>query len=71
MSFNDFKGKQFRSLIYSWSRQILSTEEKALVWEYLKSSQGQESLNKPTHHRYVWLKCSGAYNLMLLNPGYY
>jgi hypothetical protein len=37
----------------------------------LKSSQGQETLLKPTHHRYVWLKCSGAYNLMLMNPGYY
>jgi hypothetical protein len=26
---------------------------------------------KPTQHRYVWLKSSGAYNLMLNNPGYY
>ena len=28
-------------------------------------------MTKPQHHRYVWLKCSGAYNQMLSNPGYY
>jgi hypothetical protein len=28
-------------------------------------------VTKPYHHRYVWLKCSGAYNMMLTNPGYY
>ena len=28
-------------------------------------------LKKPSHHRYVWLKASGAYNLLNSNPGYY
>lgn len=61
--------RRYRSLIQS-SKQILSVKDKEIVWEFLKSS-GQKELTKPSHHKYPWLKCSGAYNLMQSNPGYY
>lgn len=64
-------GRKFRQLIYSRSHEILSLKEKETVWEFLKSKQGQGLLTKPSHHRYTWLKCSGAFNQMMSNPGYY
>lgn len=51
-------------------KQILSDKDRAYIWEFLVG-QGKQVLTKPQHHRLVWLKCSGAYNLMLTNPGYY
>jgi hypothetical protein len=41
-----------------------------VVCDFLERD-GMQMLVKPSHHRFVWLKCSGAYNLMLQNPGYY
>ena len=66
----DINHRKFRSLIYSRSKLILSLKEKETVWEFLKT-QGQQLMTKASHHRYVWLKCSGAYNMMVTNPGYY
>jgi hypothetical protein len=65
----EIQSKKFRQLIYSKSKLILGTKEKEVVWDFLKTQQ--ELLTKPQHHRFTWLKCSGAYNQMLNNPGYY
>ena len=62
---------KFRRYIYGRSHAILSIKERGVVWEFLKSEKGQARMSKPHHHRYTWLKCSGAYNMMLTNPGYY
>lgn len=64
MSVQDMLSRKFRSLIYSKSHWILSVKEKEEIWNYCRSLQGQDSFTKPSHHRYIWLKCSGAYNMM-------
>jgi hypothetical protein len=63
--------KKYRQLIYSRNHAILSLKEKEIVYEFLKSIPGQSLLSKPLHHRYAWLKCSGAYSQMTSNPNYY
>jgi hypothetical protein len=48
----------------------LSYNEKLRVWSFLKDPS-HHVLRKPQHHKYTWLKCSGAFGLMQSNPGYY
>lgn len=71
MTPKEINARKFRAIIYSRSHEILSIKDKEIVWDFLKSWTGQGLLTKPQHHRYTWLKCSGAYNAMLSNPGYY
>ena len=61
---------RFKGLIFGRSKRILSEKEMDVVCDFLERD-GMQMLVKPSHHRFVWLKCSGAYNLMLQNPGYY
>ena len=61
---------RFKGLIFGRSKRILSDKEMDVVCDFLERD-GMQMLVKPSHHRFVWLKCSGAYNLMLQNPGYY
>ena len=64
MTYSDLTLRKFKSLIYSRSHMIMSLKEKETLWEFLKTEQGQQKLTQPNQHRYVWLKCSGAYNLL-------
>jgi hypothetical protein len=63
----EIESKKFKQLLRQ--KQIFSLKDKEQVWYFLKG-KGQTVLTKPSHHRLVWLKCSGAWNLMLSNPGY-
>lgn len=71
MTVLEFNARKFRQVIYSRKHAILSEGERHVVWDFLKSADGQGLLTKPSHHRYTWTKCSGAFNTMLTNPGYY
>lgn len=62
--------QRFKAIIYSRNKPILSFRDKERVWQFLKDPT-HHVLRKPSHHRYTWLKCSGAFNQMLNNPGYY
>lgn len=64
------KYKLFKALVHSKSVVIFSKADKEIVWDFLRND-GLQVLTKPQDHKYVWLKCSGAYNQLLMNPGYY
>ena len=49
---------------------MLSLEDKEFILKFIKTN-GQNQIIKLSHHRYLWFKCSGAYNQMNNNPGYY
>lgn len=50
--------------------QTFSPQELERMWGYLKNEENQVNLT-PRERKYIWLKCSGAYNRMIMNPGYY
>ena len=56
--------------MFSRSKTVLSYKEKEFLWQFLKDPN-HHVLKKPQHHKYTWLKCSGAFGLIQSNPGYY
>lgn len=62
--------ERFRKIIYSKSKQTLSQKDRQSVWSFIRHGH-THVLKKAADHRYLWLKCSGAYSKLLMNPGYY
>lgn len=55
----------------SRNKTILSGRDKNRVREFLMHERSLRVISKPSHHKYLWLKCSGAWNRLHSNPGYY
>ena len=55
-------------------RVVLTKVELDQLWDILSDfdrSHKFKDLQKPTNHRRLWLKCSGALGQKISNPGYY
>jgi len=48
----------------------LSINDKEKIWNFLRYESNNLKL-KDKDHKNIWLKCSGALNRMISNPGYY
>ncbi len=64
----------FKTIVQSKRRVVLTAYDREQLWLILRDynrSHRFKDLQKPTNHRRLWLKCSGALAQKLSNPGYY
>ena len=64
----------FKNITISKRRLTLTKHDKNELWRILRDSNRSErykELQKPNHHRRLWLKCSDAMAQKISNPGYY
>ena len=49
---------------------VFSAKDLGKIWRFLRYEKNHLLL-KVQNHKNIWLKCSGAQNRIVMNPGYY